>query len=94
MVPPLRRHVRSAPYRVEICDGALTAEQWRRAVGEAIDRIRARELSKVVLARDLFARRADGPIDVSATCCTPWPTRTPQCFTFTVDGLVGATRNC
>jgi menaquinone-specific isochorismate synthase len=89
MVPPLRRHVRSAPYRVEISDGALTAEQWRRAVAEAVDRIRAGELSKVVLARDLFAR-ADGPVDVRHVL-RALADAYPQCFTFTVDGLVGAT---
>jgi menaquinone-specific isochorismate synthase len=58
-------------------------------VAAAIERIRAGELSKVVLARDLFAR-AEGPVDVRHVL-RALAESYPQCFTFTVDGLVGAT---
>ncbi|HEX3829027.1 MAG TPA: isochorismate synthase [Sporichthyaceae bacterium] len=85
----LRRQVALAPARVEISAGALSAQAWREAVGAAIDRIRGGELSKVVLARDLFAR-ADGPVDVRHVA-RALARGYPQCFTFTVDGLVGAT---
>ena len=57
-------------------------------VGEAVARIGAGDLEKVVLARDLVAT-ADQPLDVR------WPLRRlaedyPTCWTFHVDGLFGA----
>ena len=78
-----------APGQVRFADGALTAFQWTGAVREAVRRIVAGELSKVVLARDLEAR-TDHPLDVR------WVMRRlaadyPDCWTFAVDGLVGAT---
>jgi menaquinone-specific isochorismate synthase len=85
----LRPQVAAAPTRVQISEGALSAVAWRQAVEAAIDRIRAGELSKVVLARDLFAR-AQGPVDVRHVL-RALARNYPQCFTFTVDGLVGAT---
>ena len=58
-------------------------------VADAVARINAGELEKVVLARDLVATAAE-PIDVR------WPLRRlaedyPMCWTFHVDGLFGAT---
>ena len=58
-------------------------------VADAVARINAGDLEKVVLARDLIAT-ADAPIDVR------WPLRRltemyPMCWTFHVDGLFGAT---
>ena len=58
-------------------------------VADAVARIGAGDLEKVVLARDLVAT-ADDPIDVR------WPLRRlaetyPMCWTFHVDGLFGAT---
>jgi len=77
------------PSGVRISDGALSALGWRDAVGAAIRRIRAGDLAKVVLARDLLAH-APAPIDVRHVL-RELAAGYPECFTFTVDGLVGAT---
>ena len=79
----------AAPHEVSFADGSLDPEQWMTVVGEAVTRINAGELEKVVLARDLVATAA-APIDVR------WPLRRlaedyPMCWTFHVDGLFGAT---
>ncbi|GAA0630808.1 chorismate-binding protein [Sporichthya brevicatena] len=79
----------AGPQNVEFTDGALAADEWRRAVATAVERIRAGQLSKVVLARDLIAR-ADAPVDVRHLV-RRLNQRFPACFTFSVDGLVGAT---
>jgi len=78
-----------APVDVSFTDGALNGEQWMSVVAEAVERINAGDLEKVVLARDLVATAAE-PIDVR------WPLRRlaeqyPTCWTFHVDGMFGAT---
>jgi menaquinone-specific isochorismate synthase len=78
-----------APVGVSFTDGALNGEQWMGVVAEAVRRISAGDLEKVVLARDLVATAAE-PIDVR------WPLRRlaieyPTCWTFHVDGMFGAT---
>ena len=78
-----------APADVVFGDGALNGEQWMSVVADAVARISAGELEKVVLARDLVAT-ASAPIDVR------WPlhrlaTDYPSCWTFHVDGMFGAT---
>jgi menaquinone-specific isochorismate synthase len=45
----------AAPAAVLWSDGSLTAPQWQQAVATAVARIRAGQLDKVVLARDLYA---------------------------------------
>jgi menaquinone-specific isochorismate synthase len=70
-------------------DGSLSAPQWERAVSAAVARIRAGDLSKVVLARDLYAT-APHDIDVRAVL-TRLTARYPDCWTFSCSGLVGAT---
>ena len=77
------------PQGVRFADGALDGEAWMGAVADAVARIAAGDLEKVVLARDLIAT-ADEEIDVR------WPLRRltelyPTCWTFHVDGLFGAT---
>ena len=77
------------PVDVAFADGALDGERWMGVVADAVARINAGGLEKVVLARDLVAT-ADAPIDVR------WPLRRladeyPMCWTFHVDGLFGAT---
>ena len=79
----------TSPGEVAFSDGALSGPQWMSAVAEAIKRIGAGELEKVVLARDLEAR-TEHPVDPR------WPLqrladRFEGCWTFSVDGLVGAT---
>jgi menaquinone-specific isochorismate synthase len=70
-------------------DGSLTAPQWQRAVAAAVTRIRAGDLSKVVLARDLYAA-ASRDID-ARVLLTRLAARYPDCWTFSCAGLVGAT---
>ena len=70
-------------------DGSLTAPQWQRAVATAVQRIRDGQLSKVVLARDLYATAArDLDIRVMLRRLTD---RYPDCYTFACGNLVGAT---
>jgi len=77
------------PTGVRYTEGALSAAAWQRAVREAVRRIGSGELEKVVLARDLLAE-ADVEIDLR------WLVgrlagRYASCWTYLVDGLVGAT---
>src|SRR5690606_34543526 len=79
----------ASPGRVDWADGALSADAWQDAVGAAVGRIRGGELEKVVLARDVVAR-AEHALDAR------WLLRRlaeayPSCWTFAVDGLLGAT---
>ena len=78
-----------APRDVTFADGALTGTAWESVVAEAVRRINAGDLEKVVLARDLVATATED-VDVR------WPLRRlaedyPMCWTFHVDGLFGAT---
>jgi menaquinone-specific isochorismate synthase len=78
-----------APAGVSFADGALDGERWMGVVADAVARISAGDLEKVVLARDLIAT-GEEPIDVR------WPLQRltedyPMCWTFHVDGLFGAT---
>lgn len=78
-----------APQGLAWSDGAMSPGAWQDAVDGVVGRIRDGELEKVVLARDVVAR-AEGPLDVR------WLLRRlaeayPTCWTFAVDGLVGAT---
>ena len=88
--PPLQRHEHvQQPADVTFADGAISGAAWESVVAEAVRRINAGELEKVVLARDLVAT-ADADVDVR------WPLRRlaegyPMCWTFHVDGLFGAT---
>ncbi len=77
------------PVGIVFADGALDGERWMGVVADAVARIDAGELEKVVLARDLVAT---GQEDVDVR----WPLRQlaegyPMCWTFHVDGLFGAT---
>jgi menaquinone-specific isochorismate synthase len=78
-----------APEGVTFVDGALSGTEWESVVAEAVRRITAGDLEKVVLARDLVAA-AETDIDVR------WPLQRlaeqyPMTWTFHVDGLFGAT---
>ncbi len=87
--PDLVTHEASPVYDVTFADGARSGTDWSSIVADAIKRITSGELDKVVLARDLIAI-AEQPIDLR------WPLRRlaeayPNCWTFSVDGLIGAT---
>ncbi len=62
---------------------------WRAAVTSAVRRIAAGGVDKVVLARAIGAE-ASAPVDVRALLA-PLAASYPTCWTFHVDGLVGAT---
>ena len=89
-LPDLTVHdVVPPPRNVVFADGAMSGAAWETVVAQAVARIEAGELEKVVLARDLIAT-ADAAIDVR------WPLRRladqyEMCWTFHVDGLFGAT---
>ena len=79
----------AAPIGVTFADGALSGTEWETVVAEAVRRINAGTLEKVVLARDLYATARED-VDVR------WPLGRlaalyPMCWTFHVDGLFGAT---
>ena len=78
-----------APSGLTFSDGARNGEEWMGVVADAVARINAGDLEKVVLARDLIAT-TDEPLDVR------WPLRRlaeqyEMCWTFHVDGMFGAT---
>ena len=75
--------------RLRYADGALDPVTWCAAVAAAVDRIGAGELAKVVLARDLLVT-ADVPLD-PRRLLHRLTDRFPDCWTFAVDGLLGAT---
>jgi menaquinone-specific isochorismate synthase len=84
-----RRSAPRSPGTVAFADGALSGAEWELTVADAVERITAGELEKVVLARDLVAE-APGPIDPR------WPLsrlaeKYPKCWTFSVAGMIGAT---
>ncbi|ADB35304.1 isochorismate synthase [Kribbella flavida DSM 17836] len=74
---------------IAFADGARSGTAWSAIVADAVTRITGGAVDKVVLARDLIAQSV-GPIDLR------WPLRRlaaayPNCWTFAVDGLIGAT---
>lgn len=69
--------------------GSQELHVWEQAVDTAIERISHGELDKVVLARDLLGT-LDKPLHVGALLDKLNATF-PDCWTFSVDGLVGAT---
>ncbi len=85
---PLELHPLGDEYRVALGPGSLLAAGYRAAVAEAVGRIAAQDLSKVVLARDLAGRLPAGadrrrPI-------TELALGYPDCWTYAVDGLFGS----
>jgi menaquinone-specific isochorismate synthase len=77
------------PAEMRWSDGSLTAPQWEQAVAAAVARIRAGELRKVVLARDLHAW-SPADIDIRVLLAR-LAARSPGCYTFACAGLIGAT---
>jgi menaquinone-specific isochorismate synthase len=94
MVPPLPHLPQPgepplSPGAVTYSDGARSARSWTAAVADAIARIGEGDVEKVVLARDLHAR-TEADID-PRWLLRRLAKRYPGCWTFDVDGLVGAT---
>ncbi|HYY11575.1 MAG TPA: isochorismate synthase [Kineosporiaceae bacterium] len=86
---PRRRRPAESHGGVTYADGARSGPDWERAVASAIARIGRGDVEKVVLARDLEAL-AERPVDVRRLLGR-LTDRYPGCWSFSVDGLVGAT---
>jgi menaquinone-specific isochorismate synthase len=70
-------------------DGRLPVARYRAAVAEAVRRMRAGELDKAAIAHDLLAI-GEAPLD-PRFMLGGLAQRYPTCWSFAVDGLVGAT---
>lgn len=88
-LPPVEGLPEGPLPRLRYADGALDPASWCAAVASAVQRITAGELAKVVLARDLLVT-ADAPLD-PRRLLGRLADRFPDCWTFAVDGLLGAT---
>lgn len=91
-LPPLARlaqHPANPPGEVRYADGTTSGAGWESLVSQAVARIAAGDLDKVVLARDLEAR-TNKPVD-ERWLLRRLAERYPGCWTYAVDGLVGAT---
>ncbi len=77
------------PSTIRYADGALSGPQWEGAVAEAVRRINAGGLDKVVLTRNLLAV-ADEDLD-PRWLFRSLETTYRRCWTYLIDGLVGAT---
>ncbi|MBA3800109.1 MAG: isochorismate synthase [Geodermatophilaceae bacterium] len=77
------------PGAIRYADGAQTAAAWTSTVAEAVTRLRAGDLDKVVLARDLMAT-TDEPLD-PRHLLRHLADRWTECWTYELEGLVGAT---
>ncbi len=89
MGPPVPAAPAQRPRDVAFADGSRSGASWGLAVAEAVRLIGESALEKVVLARDLIAEAAES-VDPR------WPLGRLSadyegCWTFAVDGLVGAT---
>jgi menaquinone-specific isochorismate synthase len=79
----------SQPAGAVFADGAMSGAEWELVVADAVSRIKAGRLDKVVLARDLIAE-LDEPLDVR-TPLARLAGKYPACWTFHVSGLFGST---
>ncbi len=86
-LPPVTAPER--PESVRWSEGSRSVIEWQQLVTDAVERIRAGELDKVVLARDVVAT-VDGPLD-PRHLLRNLADRYPSCWTFSIDGLIGAT---
>jgi menaquinone-specific isochorismate synthase len=75
-------------FRIVLRQGTLDGEHYVAAVDTAIARLRAQDLSKVVLARDLIGHVPDGA-DLRLVLAD-LALGYPDCWTFAVDGLLGS----
>lgn len=70
-------------------DGQVSDDGYRAAVAQAVSAIRGGAFQKVVMARDVVATAA-APLDVRPLLVR-LAERYPQCWTYAVAGLIGAT---
>ena len=77
------------PRNVAFADGALSSTAWAARVAEAVSRINAGDLDKVVLARDLLVQ-AEGAVD-PRWVLRALAERYDNTWVFAVSGMLGAT---
>jgi menaquinone-specific isochorismate synthase len=77
------------PGQIRYSEGGVTSVDYEIAVSAAVERIRGGTLDKVVLARDLVAT-TEHDLDPRALLA-PLSRAYPSCWTFAIDGLIGAT---
>lgn len=87
VLPPVS--VPERPLWLSWSEGSRSPIEWQESVAEAVRRIKAGELDKVVLARDVVAN-IDGPLDARHLLLR-LADAYPSCWTFSVGDLVGAT---
>jgi menaquinone-specific isochorismate synthase len=87
--PQLERREPESAGEVTFADGARSGTEWTAMVADAVRRIGSGVVEKVVLARDLVAL-AERPIDLRRPLHR-LAAAYPGCWTFAVDGLIGAT---
>jgi menaquinone-specific isochorismate synthase len=85
----LVRHTARPCGPASFTDGSMAGGAWRSAVAQALAQITAGRIDKVVLARDITAR-TERPVDPRWVLGN-LADRYPGCWTFGVDGLLGAT---
>jgi menaquinone-specific isochorismate synthase len=78
-----------SPGAVTYTSGSVPEDAWTDVVASGVAAIRAGEVDKVVLARDEIARTTE-PLDVRHAL-NRLAAHYPTCWTFSVDGLIGAT---
>jgi len=83
------KEVPHSPVNVSWSDGTISTTQWQESVKKAVERINKKELDKVVLARDIHAH-SDQDID-PRYLLKNLSNSYPECWSFSIDGLVGAT---
>jgi menaquinone-specific isochorismate synthase len=72
-----------------LSSGSLSEAAWMQAVSNGVEEIRAGKLEKLVLARDVVATLPEGVN--AAEVLRQLAARYRECWTYGVDGLVGAT---
>ncbi|WP_284755350.1 isochorismate synthase [Arthrobacter sp. efr-133-R2A-120] len=75
--------------KVTLESGSLSETAWKQAVADGVAEIRTGKLEKLVLARDVVATLPDGVN--AAKVLQQLASRYRECWTYGVDGLVGAT---
>jgi len=75
--------------KVTLESGSLSEAAWKQAVADGVAEIRSGKLEKLVLARDVVATLPDGVN--AANVLQQLASRYRECWTYGVDGLVGAT---
>ncbi|TFB67720.1 isochorismate synthase [Cryobacterium sp. Hz9] len=85
---PLVLHPLGDEYRIVLLPGALPSDDFRSAVSSGIEAIRAQQVNKVVLARDLVGR-VPAESDLRRAI-TKLALGYPDCWTYAIDGLIGS----